>query len=184
MDFFKKLGKTFFGISVLYILLGIFLIVAPGTASDIICYILGGITIIYGLINIVDFIANREERNFYSFGFVKGVIFFLIGLFIVLKTDFVSSILPFVFGIILAADGFSNLQTAFNLKALGQPKWWIVLIGALLTAFLGIVMVFNPFETRNIIMMIIGISLIYDGASNLFFHMWLKREIKRKERES
>ena len=48
------------------------------------------------------------------------------------------------------------------------PNWWVDLVLAVLTVVLGGVVLLNPFGTMEAMTMLIGASLVYDGASDLY----------------
>lgn len=49
----------------------------------------------------------------------------------------------------------------------GWERWWMDLLLAGLTLVLGILILLNPFGASGVLMMTIGISLVFDGVSDL-----------------
>lgn len=65
-DRLKNLSVSFVLLSVLYVLLGLVLLIWPATVMDALCYLTGGILLLYGVISIVGF-CREEMRTAGSF---------------------------------------------------------------------------------------------------------------------
>ena len=57
----KNLKLNFAAAAVLYLALGVVLLGWPDTTSNIICYAIGAVLLIYGLVSIISFLASREK---------------------------------------------------------------------------------------------------------------------------
>ena len=65
-------------------------------------------------------------------------------------------------------DGVFKLQTAVDAKRFGLSNWWLILLGSLICAVLGLLLIVDPFGGSNALMIFVGISLLTDGLQNLF----------------
>ena len=111
------------------------------------------------------------------------------GAFVLLKSQFVLSVLPFFTGVFLLIGGVVKLQGALDLKRLGFGAWWLILLIALAMFVLGGVLVANPFEAARVVVILIGTGLLADGLANSFnllmiTHLFKKAKQKKAEQEA
>ena len=52
-------------------------------------------------------------------------------------------------------------------KRFGISQWWLVLLLAVLTGVIGLLLVLRPAEGARVMVMLMGASLLLDGALNL-----------------
>lgn len=143
--------------------------------------ILGGILLIYGLIQILIYIFSRERTLGIQGMLILGIIFAVLGGLILLKPNMVIMAVPMILGILIVIHGLHNITQAIGLKKSGYDKWWLALIFAILTIALGSILIYNPFTVMDTLVRLIGIFLIYDGLSDVWI---LSRifSVKKKSR--
>lgn len=163
----KKMFTNFLISSICYIALGIALMVWPIASLNVFCYVIGSVTVAYGLWRIYRFVTHREER-YVTVGLFVGIVALALGLCLFIKPEIFSSILPMILGLYLVFDGMVKLQAAFDIKRDGYEKWGILLLLALLMIALGVVIILNPFDSATVLVAFIGASMVVDGAINLW----------------
>lgn len=148
-------------------LLGILLVIYPNTSLTIVCRAVGLIVLITG----VGFLISHARGGFFSWfhnlDLILGILFMILGGYILISPLGLLSIVPIVFGVLLIFHGISDFGQALQLWKCEADRWWLPMILAAITVVLGIVIMKNPFGTIDILMRIIGICLIYDGVSDL-----------------
>ena len=72
-----------------------------------------------------------------------------------------------MFGIPVLADGLFKIQVAVEARRFGIGQWWLVLLLAVLTGVIGLLLVLRPAEGARVMVMLMGASLLLDGALNL-----------------
>ena len=131
---------------------------------------------------------RAEERLFFDyFGVVFGVAASALGVFLLFKPDTVVSVLPILVGIYVIVDAVVRLQSAFELRKMGYARWWSFLILAGLSAALGVLMMVNPFETVQLLVMAIGVILLVEGALSLISAVYaavLMRGLERTAKDA
>lgn len=147
----------------LTIALGIVLIVYPDTTGKVLCYLVGGVLLLHGILNLVRFFTRDERRFFLRYELVVGIVLCAAGVFMLTRPEIVAMLIPMILGFYIIIDGAVNMRRAWEMKTLGFSKWWLALIGAVLMAVLGAVMFWNPFEAAQMTLMFIGIALLYQG---------------------
>ena len=101
-----------------------------------------------------------------------------IGVWILLKPEFVIRLIPVIVGIIIILHGIYDLQQAVYLCRAKYSFWWLALLFAVLTVAFGGVLIWNPFEAMNIAVKFIGVFLVFDGVSDLWIFSRARRVTK------
>ena len=109
---------------------------------------------------------------------IFGIVFAVVGVWIVIKPDKVLAIIPIIVGIVISLHGLHNLQQAVDLCKNKYDKWWIALILGILTLGFGILLICRPFAAIDTVVMLIGVFLIYDGLSNI----WIVSRVSKNAR--
>ena len=60
-----------------------------------------------------------------------------------------------------------KLQVAVDSRRMGAHSWWVTLVCTVVCLVLGILLVFNPFDGKQVLTIMMGVSLIVDGVQNL-----------------
>ena len=105
---------------------------------------------------------------------VIGIVCLAFGLFILLNPTFLGSVLPFAMGIILLLGAIVKIQSSINMKRLRFAKWYLVLICAILIGALGVVLLCNPFQKEE--------DMILDGLTNLTSLICIQVRVKQLNR--
>ncbi|MFA9379089.1 MAG: HdeD family acid-resistance protein [Lachnotalea sp.] len=180
MDKILKSAKVGFILTaILSIVLGGVLIVYPQMSTTIICYAFGGILVICALFHVFFYFKYKEENNFVNFNLIIAIITGVIGTWIILKPVMVIMIIPVIFGLVLIIHGIDDIRQAVELKGKFYEFWWIALIVALLNVICAVILFVNPFKVVTTLVIVIGISLIYDGVSDL----WIISRISKATKE-
>lgn len=181
-DFIKGLKVNYTASAAACVVLGLVLLIWPGTTTQIVCMMLGAVLLIYGAVQIMLYLLSRE-RSFISQGMMLlGIIVAVIGVWILVRPEMIIMAVPVIVGILIAIHGIHNISQAITLKKEGYDNWWIAFLLGILTAVLGAVLVYNPFTVVNTIVRLIGIFLIYDGLSDMWIISRVFKVKKEKER--
>ena len=112
----KKLKWNLVLMSVLYLGLGIFLVMKPGTALNIVCYALGGVVLACAAVQLIRYFVVERGVFQSQLTLVSGIICLALGAFLLLRSDIVVSILPVVFGLFVIFDAIARVQNALALR--------------------------------------------------------------------
>ena len=146
-------------------LLGLSLVIWKERSTLVICYVVGGLMLVYGLVDTLRFFLGESKPGDGAFrtGLVDGALSMGIGLFFVLRPAQVVEAFGVIMGILLLVDGLFKLQFAVNLKKAAYDKARVVLILALLGLALGIVVI----AVDSIAPLWLGIMLMAGGLWDL-----------------
>ena len=181
-EFLKGLKANYTVSAALCILFGLVLLIWPGTTTRIVCMLLGGVLLIYGAFQVVICLMNRE-RTFLSQGMlILGIVLSVMGLWILLRPDMIIMAVPVIVGVVILIHGVHNVIQAVDLQRENYDKWWLALLLGILTVAFGGMLVFNPFAAVEMAVRMIGISLIYDGVSDMWILSRVFKVKKHKEK--
>ena len=127
----------------------------------------------------IRYFTYDARDSFYRNDFLFGLIGIAIGALIFLRKDIFASLIPFILGIAILISGFVKLQDAIDASRLGYKNSIIYIILAVINIIAGVVVILNPFTTAVMLFMIIGISLIFSGISDIISTVYLSRKIKK-----
>ena len=175
----KKLKWNLILMSILYLGLGIFLLMVPGTALNIVCYALGGVVLACAVVQLVRYFAVERGVFQSQLTLISGIICLALGAFLLLRSDIVVSILPIVFGLFVIFDAIGRVQNALDLRRCGYDSWKGFLLLPVLSVVLGVIMIANPFGAMETLVMAIGIILIIEGAINLLSALYTVLALRR-----
>lgn len=164
----SKLRNTLVATSILYLIVGIFMLFFPALVSDFMCYLVAISFLFFGIAGTVMYFKSEVKTPYNSSTLVLSFIIGVLGLYIFLNPKNFASFIPLVIGMFLIADSISKLSMAFDLKKNNYINWWHMLIISFIILIFGLILVFNPFEVITASIMAIGMILIIDALTNIF----------------
>ena len=181
--FFRELKASLFITSIICIALGIALVAKPDVSAKVLCIGVGSVLIIVAIINIIIFLISHDGTVFSRLNLTVGIIFAAIGIFIVLSPQIVITIVPVIIGIFITIHGLNDLKQSYDLLKGEYRRWYLALVFAILTIILGVVIIINPFKDSKALIIMVGISLIIDGASDFFIALHVYQITRRAKKE-
>ena len=154
-------------VSVLLCIMGIVLIAVPDFSVTLLCKLSGGIMMLFGLVKIIGYCSKDLYRLAFQFDLAFGILLMALGIILIIRTDAMVNLICIVMGICFLADALLKIQISIDSKTFGIQKWWLILATAILTGVAGFLLVFQPSESIQIIMILFGIALITEGVLNL-----------------
>lgn len=165
------------------ILMGLLLIFVPNRSIQLLCALLGGALMLTGIIYIFGWLSKRRETGFPVWFLLPGVILVALGLWLCTSPASVVLLIQYIFVAVLIFHGVIDLQGAVSLARRGWDRWWMDLLLAVLTLALGALILVNPFGAAEALMMAIGVSLVFDGVSDLVLIHRLTRAFRQGEED-
>lgn len=177
-EFLKGLKANYTVSAGLCMALGLVLLIWPGTTTRLVCMLLGSVLLAYGGFQTVVCLINKEKTFFSQGMLIFGIVVAVVGLWILLRPEMIIMAVPLIIGVLIIIHGVHNVIQAVELQKEAYDKWWLALFFGILTVIFGGLLVYNPFEAAEAAIRIIGISLIYDGASD----MWILSRVFKVKR--
>ena len=157
---------------------GGFLLFWPDRSVDLLCSLLGAALLVIGLAYVLGCLARRRGGVPMWF-LIPGIILAALGLWLMKSPSAVMTLVQYAFAAMLIFHGVLDVQGAISLARLDWPGWGWDLLLAALTLVLGGVIFCNPMGSFSLLVMVIGVSLIFDGISDLVIIVALGRADRR-----
>ena len=185
---FRHLKARMFVMQLVYLALGLALVFAPDMSARVLCYACGAALAVVGLLAVWRFAAARQERLLFAwFSLVYGVLFTVLGIFLLVQPDTVLTVLPAVFGVFVLLDSLGRIQNALELRRAGLVRWWGMLFFALLSVVLGVLILINPFAALTTTVRVIGAVLLIESVLGLACALYTSlvlRELEKAVRDA
>lgn len=168
----KKILGNYLLLSAVCIILGAALIASPESLINVISYTIGGLALAVAAIEIGRFLMSKNNTDNDSetaggFVLVRGIILAAIGIFLILKPDFLAQVFAVAFGLYMLASGGISLYESLKIKKQDESGWQMACGLATVTVIGGIIILMNPMLPANIMITVLGILLVVTGVSNL-----------------
>lgn len=153
--------------SLLFVILGICLIIWPDCSLKLFCTLIGIMLIAYGCIKIVGYFSKDYYCLAFQFDLAFGILLIAVGAIIIAGREQVVNLIFAIFGILTLADALFKIQMSMDAKRFGLSLWWRILVVAVLTGILGVLLLIRPFDAAEIMMILVGVSFLFEGILNL-----------------
>lgn len=163
-----RIAKTgYIIISAVFCIAGILFIARPELSVKIIGRGLGIAMILFGCIRLVGYFSRDLFRLAFQYDLEFGILLIALGVIVFIRSPNVMNFIFIALGIAILADGLFKVQIAMDSKRFGIAAWWLILLLAVLTGFVGLLLVFRPVESAHVLTMLLGVSLLAEGILNL-----------------
>lgn len=164
----EQLRVSFVLTALLCVVSGVVLMIWPDTSARVVCMLVGIVLLVMGIMQLVRFFGAPAGTLIRQINLLMAIILAAVGVWILFRPDFLIGLIPIIMGILLILHGLYDLQQAVFLIRAKYSYRWLALALSLVTVALGAVLIWNPFEAMNVMIMFMGGFLIYDGLSDLW----------------
>lgn len=168
-------------LSVLISALGIALIAVPDFSASMLCWMGGILLMAFGLVKILGYLSKDLYRLAFQFDLAFGIFMMALGLILILRRD--AHIICILLGLGILADALLKIQIAIDAKVFGIRLWWAILSAAIVTGVVGFALIFRPYESGKVVMMLLGSSFLAEGILNLITVLTAVKILKKTDRE-
>lgn len=167
--------------AILSAIYGLVLIIWPDTSAKTLCYVIGAVIIIVGLLYVIQYARKDVRKDFYRNDLVYGLFAIALGIMALIKVQVVESIIPVVLGIIVLFSGIVKLQNAFDLLRMKYSNWPVVMILSAINIIFAIILIVEPVWVVNALFRLIGIGLLFGGVTDLVTMLFFTNKIKTED---
>lgn len=183
MSLLKQLKWNLILLAVIFIALGIVLILWPGATMKTICYLLAAMLLAIGVVSLINYLRKDISGIIYRYDLVVGLCAILGGILVIVKVDELTDLIPAVLGFLVTMSGIMKMQNSVDMLRLGHGTWHVAFAMAIVNIVAGIVLLMNPFEAAQILIMCLGIALVYSGITDLYVTISISRRLSRLKTE-
>lgn len=177
-----KLGYML--LSVFFCGLGIFFIVKPEISITTIGIIIGSALIVFGGVKLVGYFSKDLYRLAFQFDLQFGILLIVLGLITLIKPDETMTLMCIMFGIAIFTDSLFKITIALQSKKFGIKQWPLVFVLSLLTAVVGLLLIFRPLDSAHAIMVLFGVSLLVEGILSFCVAVTTVKVVKDQKRDN
>ena len=145
-------------ISALLFALGAALLASPGFPIGLLRALTGAGMIAFGCVRIAGYLSKDLYRLAFQYGLAFGLLMAALGLMVILEPDEVIDHIGIAVGIAALTDGLLSVQVSLDAKTFGIKRWWLILAVSVLSAAVGILLVFRTTESLRGLVIRIGIA--------------------------
>ena len=183
MSLLKQLKWNLILLAVIFIALGIVLILWPGATMKTICYLLAAMLLAIGVVSLINYLRKDISGIIYRYDLVVGLCAILGGILVIVKVDKLTDLIPAGGGLLVTMSGIMKMQNSVDMLRLGHGTWHVAFAMAIVNIVAGIVLLMNPFEAAQILIMCLGIALVYSGITDLYVTISISRRLSRLKTE-
>lgn len=171
--------------SVAMIAAGIFLVLFPSVSVSAVCTAIGIAFMIWGIIKIVSYFTYSIEDFLYRYDLVIGLLFVMLGILILYRKELLLSLIPTILGLVIVLSGIAKLQSSIVAKRIGYAGAGMYMVMSLISVIFGFMVMFFLSGTlaATTLFVMIGIGLIYSGASDLFMTLFVSGKYRKFMKE-
>lgn len=173
-----KLGYII--VSALLCALGIVLIVMPDFSASVLCHLGGLLMILFGLVKIVGYCSKDLYRLAFQYDLALGILLLALGAVFLLRANIMVYLIWIFLGVFILSDALLKIQIAIDSRVFGIRQWWLIFSAAIATGIIGFLLIFCPSESRQTVMILLGVSLLFEGILNLITTLTAVRIIRKQ----
>ncbi len=160
-----KTGYIF--MSTILCIIGIFLFMGNQSLIENIKVVSGTMMIIFGIVKLIGYFSKDLYRLAFQYDLAFGILLIGLGAVMFFKTQDTINFICTTLGISILTDGLFKIQISIDSKKFGIRLWWLIFILACLTCVVGIRLVAQPSNDTQLILNLIGISLVAEGILSM-----------------
>lgn len=160
----------------LYMVMGLILLIFPGIIDHAICYMVAGIAIVTGMVNMALYFTRSITKNYYRNDFVTGLLLIILGICLIYKVDLVIALVPFLIGLCIVVSGLFKLQGALDIQHMGGNAA-LVLGGAVINIVIGVLLVISPVKSALLLKRLLGLGLLFSGVTDMASTLYLSSKM-------
>ncbi len=152
--------------TVFLIVVGILLLVNPGTFAIIIIKIAGVLLAALGVFDLVKYFRAAPEEAAKGSSFFSGAVMITAGFICIFSGSWFIAVFPVlavIYGVFQILLGFRKLQRTVDALRMKHPLWWLKCISAVISLLFGFIIAANPEMTLIGIWVFIGLTMIIEG---------------------
>ena len=177
-----RIAKTGYIImSAVFCVVGVLFIALPERSALAVGRALGAAMIIFGVIKLVGYFSRDLFRLAFQYDLEFGILLIALGLISLLRTSNVMDFICVAMGIAILADGLFKIQISVDARRFGIASWWLVLLLAVAAGAVGLVLIFRPWESAQLLTVLLGLALLAEGVLNLCVALSTVKIVKNQQ---
>lgn len=153
--------------SIVFCVVGVLFIALPARSAVMIGRVRGAAMAAFGAVKLVGYFSRDLYRLAFQYDLEFGILLIALGVIVLLRTNGVMDFICIAAGVSILADGLFKIQIAIDARRFGIRDWWLILLLAVVTGGVGLLLVFRPWESVQVLTVLLGAALLAEGVLNL-----------------
>ena len=158
--YIERMERRSLLISIIFIILGLFMLIKPDTATYLLLSFIGFTFVIDGLLHFVSYFTTDVEDRAFSYELAQAIIYVTVGALVAFNTGKLIMLVATVIGVWIVFDSIFKFQIAFNVKNYKGTKWGLLFVSAVASCVLGIILIFYPTESTEAVVRMCGLITV------------------------
>lgn len=151
-----------------FIILGVLLLIWPGSALRMAAYAAGIIIMAGGITAVLAHFRRKPRTAVGGVNLLAGIAVTVVGGWIFLNPEDFAAVIPTAVGYLIVISGIVKLLETFSLSRARFGRWWASLFTAIVTIVMGLLLVNHAFGIASTMVRIGGAFLLFNGISDLW----------------
>lgn len=169
--FFRNFDIAALGASILCLALGIAMLVWTTNAVKWISYGFGAVMVFSGILQIASYLIGDRKGFLRKLLLISGIITAVAGVWILITQSLITEIMRLtiiVMGVVLLYHGILDCKHGFDIKGCGTRGAAAALVLGVCICAVGILVLVNPFEKEDMLLLAAALGFLLDGLSGAF----------------
>lgn len=167
--------------SIVFCVVGVLFIALPARSAVMIGRVLGAAMAAFGAVKLVGYFSRDLYRLAFQYDLEFGILLIALGVIVLLRTNGVMDFICIAAGVSILADGLFKIQIAIDARRFGIRDWWLILFLAVVTGGVGLLLVFRPWESVQVLTVLLGAALLAEGVLNLCVALSTVKIVKNQQ---
>lgn len=177
-----RVAKTgYIVMSVVFCVVGVLFIALPARSAVVIGRVLGAAMAVFGVVKLVGYFSRDLYRLAFQYDLEFGILLIALGVIVLLRTNGVMDFICIAAGVAILADGLFKIQIAIDSRRFGIRDWWLILALAVVTGGVGLMLIFRPWESVQVLTVLLGAALLAEGVLNLCVALSAVKIVKNQQ---
>jgi uncharacterized membrane protein HdeD (DUF308 family) len=156
------------------------MILLPAAPAVTISNFFGIAMMIFGCVKLVGYFSKDLFRLAFQYDLEFGILLLALGIITLIKQGNRMDFICVSLGMCILADSLFKVKIAFEAKSFGVRVWWLTLALSILTAVMGLMLVFRPSESVRALTILLGNGLLAEGILGLSVAISLVKIVKNQ----
>ena len=177
-----RVAKTgYIVMSVVFCVVGVLFITLPAQSAVMVGRVLGAAMAVFGAVKLVGYFSRDLYRLAFQYDLEFGILLIALGVIVLLRTNGVMDFICIAAGVAILADGLFKIQIAIDSRRFGIRDWWLILALAVVTGGVGLLLIFRPWESVQVLTVLLGAALLAEGVLNLCVALSAVKIVKHQQ---
>lgn len=176
-DLLKNMFKIEMLVSIMYLVIGGILFLAPSSVLKTISVVLGVIALVISIYPIVNFF-RIENRLFGCGNLMLGLTFAIAGLVMIMHPSLLETVIAIMIGVIMIVSSINKIEYAIAIKEHGVKEWYISMIFAIITLLIGIFFVIKTWTVISVVTSLLGLIIMIYAIIDIIEMIIIRKKVK------